>query len=241
MNPQFWWFLSRASGIVSWGLLSATIIWGVLLSTRLMRPVDRPAWLLDLHKWFAALSVAGVAIHLASLVADSYVEFGWRDLAVPMASKWQPGPVAWGVIATYLLIAVQVTSLAMRKLPRSLWRVVHLTSYAMFLMASVHAFAAGTDASNEFFLVFGVIIITLVIAMTGIRVLYATRNSAPDRSMARSRSPISSGTDHRGSPPVTRDAELANFRTPTPARTDRSPQQAGRSARTVPDPHRRGR
>lgn len=195
MNPQFWWFLSRASGIVSWGLLSATIVWGILLSTRLLRPVDRPAWLLDLHKWLAALSVAGVAIHLAGLVADNYVDFGWRELAVPMASEWQPGPVAWGVIATYLLVAVQATSLAMRKLPRRFWHVVHLTSYAMFVMSSVHAFAAGTDASNRFFLIFGVITITLVITMTGIRVLYATRKSQPERPAARTRPTVASGIE----------------------------------------------
>lgn len=186
MNPQFWWFLSRASGIVSWGLLSATIVWGILLSTRLMRPVDRPSWLLDLHKWFAALSVAGVAIHLAALVADSYVEFGWKELAVPMASQWQPGAVAWGVIATYLLIAVQLTSLAMKKLPRRFWHAIHLTSYVMFAMASVHSFAAGTDASNQYFLIFGVMIITLVLAMTIIRVIYATRKSKNDRPAPRS-------------------------------------------------------
>lgn len=186
MNPQFWWFLSRASGIVAWGLLCATIVWGVLLSTRLLRPVDRPAWLLDLHKWFAALSVIGVAVHLAGLVADSYVEFGWRELAVPMASEWQPGPVAWGVIATYLLIAVQLTSLAMRKLPRPFWRAIHLTSYAMFFMASVHSFAAGTDASNYYFLIFGVMIITLTVSVTVVRVIFATRQKKSDREPSRS-------------------------------------------------------
>lgn len=181
MNEQFWWFLSRASGIVAWGLLCATIVWGILLSTRLMRQVDRPAWLLDLHKWLAALSIAGVAIHLAALVADSYVEFGWRELAVPMASTWQPGAVAWGIIATYLLIMIQVTSLLMKKLPRRFWYLIHLTSYATFAMTSIHAFAAGTDASNDLFLIFGVMLVTLVIALTVVRMLYATRPAKPER------------------------------------------------------------
>ena len=175
MNEQFWWFLSRASGIVAWGLLCATIVWGILLSTRLMRQVDRPAWLLDLHKWFAALSIAGVAIHLAALVADSYVEFGWRELAIPMASTWRPGPVAWGIIATYFLIVIQLTSLLMKKLPRRFWYLIHLTSYVMFAMTSIHALAAGTDASNDLFLIFGAMLITLVIALTVVRVLYAMR------------------------------------------------------------------
>lgn len=196
MNSQFWWFLSRASGIVAWALLCATIVWGVLLSTRMLRQIDRPAWLLDLHKWFAALSVAGVAIHLGSLVADSYVEFGWRELSVPMASQWQPGAVAWGVIATYLLVAVQLTSLMMKKLPRKFWRLIHMTSYAMFAMASVHSFAAGTDAGNDLFQIFGAMVITLVVAVTVVRVIYAARPSKPERV----------GTRPRGSAAVTQES-----------------------------------
>ena len=188
MNEQFWWFLSRASGIVAWGLLCATIVWGILLSTRLMRQVDRPAWLLDLHKWFAALSIAGVAIHLAALVADSYVEFGWRELAIPMASTWRPGPVAWGIIATYFLIVIQLTSLLMKKLPRRFWYLIHLTSYVMFAMTSIHAFAAGTDASNDLFLIFGAMLITLVIALTVVRVLYAMRPAKHERNPGSPRS-----------------------------------------------------
>lgn len=191
MNPQFWWFLSRASGIVTWALLSATVIWGLLLSTRLLRKVDRPAWLLDLHKWFAALSVAGVAIHLVSLVADNYVDFGWKDLSIPMATNWKPGAVAWGVLATYLLVAVQGTSLAMKHLPRHVWRWIHLSSYAMFAMTSLHAFTAGTDASNQLFQVFGASLITLVGALTILRVMYAIRDSKPKSEPIQRRSPVS--------------------------------------------------
>lgn len=179
MNPQFWWFVSRASGIVAWALLCGAVMWGMFLSTRILRKIDRPAWLLDLHKWLAALSVIAVAIHLAGLVADSYVEFGWRELSVPMASTWEPGAVTWGILATYLLVAIQATSLVTRFLPRRLWRLVHLTSYAMFLMTTVHTFAAGTDASNDLFQVFGASLFTLVAALTVLRVMYAIRDRSP--------------------------------------------------------------
>jgi len=195
MNQQFWWFLSRASGIVAWALLCASIVWGVLLSTRLMRPHDRPAWLLDLHKWFAALAVFGAAIHMGALVADTYVDFGWRDLSIPMASEWKPGPVTWGVLATYLLVAVQLTSLLMRKLPRRIWHLIHLTSYLMFAMTSAHAFTSGTDASNDLFQIFAAMVITLVSTLTVVRVFYAVRSHDPDARSARP--PVSSTNDSR--------------------------------------------
>ena len=73
-NPQFWWHLSRASGIVTWGIFTATCLWGILLSTRMLKPYDRPAWLLDLHTWLGALTMFGIGIHMAAIVGDSYVD-----------------------------------------------------------------------------------------------------------------------------------------------------------------------
>ena len=53
-----------------------------------------------------------------------------------------------GVLALYLLIAVEVTSLLRRRLPKRLWRAVHLSSYVVYLSASVHFLTAGSDAVN---------------------------------------------------------------------------------------------
>jgi DMSO/TMAO reductase YedYZ heme-binding membrane subunit len=62
-----------------------------------------------------------------------------------MASTFRPGAVAWGIVATYLLVAVQVTSWLMRRLPRRLWHAVHLSSFGLFAMATVHGFQSGAD------------------------------------------------------------------------------------------------
>ena len=44
MNPQLWWYFARASGMVAAILLVASLVWGVLMATRALRPVDKPAW-----------------------------------------------------------------------------------------------------------------------------------------------------------------------------------------------------
>ncbi|HEX4981182.1 MAG TPA: ferric reductase-like transmembrane domain-containing protein [Ilumatobacteraceae bacterium] len=151
MNPQFWWYVTRASGIVAWLMLTASVIWGVILSTKAFPEQRRPAWILDLHRWLGGLTVSFVAIHLAALVADNFVHFTLIDLAVPFASDWKPGAVALGVIATWLLVAVELTSLAMRRLPKRVWRAIHLSSYAVFWLASIHAALAGTDRSQRLY------------------------------------------------------------------------------------------
>jgi predicted ferric reductase len=153
MNPQLWWYVARASGIVAWLLLSASVIWGILLASDAFPRYRRPAWILDLHRWLGGLTVAFVAVHLASLVADNYTHFDLAALAIPYASRWRPGAVALGVLAIWTLVAVEVTSLARRHLSRTVWRAIHLTSYVVFLLTSLHAAFAGTDATNRLYLV----------------------------------------------------------------------------------------
>lgn len=145
MNEQIWWHLTRSSGIVAWLALTASVIWGIVLSTKAFPQHRRPAWLLDLHRWLGALTISFVALHIAALVADSYVHFGLADVTIPLASDWKPGAVALGVVAAWILVAVQVSSLAMKRLSRRTWRGIHMTSYAVFWLSSMHGALAGTD------------------------------------------------------------------------------------------------
>ena len=145
MGAQFWWFVTRASGIVAWLMLTASVIWGVVLSTKAFPERRRPAWLLDLHRWLGGLAMTFLAIHLSALVADNYTHFGLADIAVPFVSSWKSGAVALGVVAAWLLVAVEVTSLAMKHLPRKVWRGIHLTSYGTFWLTSLHGAFAGSD------------------------------------------------------------------------------------------------
>jgi predicted ferric reductase len=148
VNEQLWWYVARSTGIVAWALVAAAVIWGLLLTTRLVGGRSAPRWLLDLHRFLGALAVIFTGLHLVGLVADSYTYFGPSDLLVPFASAWKPLPVALGVVAMYLLVAVEMSSLAMRRIPRRVWRWVHLTSFGSFWLASIHGILAGTDASN---------------------------------------------------------------------------------------------
>jgi methionine sulfoxide reductase heme-binding subunit len=145
MNPKIWWYLTRASGISAWLMLTASVVFGVVLATKAFPEQRRPAWLLDLHRWLGGLSMTFLAVHLAALVADSYAHFGLTDLTIPYASDWKPGAVALGVVAAWGLLAVEATSLMMRRLSRRVWRGIHLTSYAIFWLTSLHAAAAGSD------------------------------------------------------------------------------------------------
>ena len=188
MSEHLFWYLARATGIVSWALLSLSVLWGVVLSTRLLGRRATPAWLLDLHRFLGGTAVVFVALHLVGLVGDSYVHFGPSELLVPLASAWRPVAVAWGVVALYLLVAVEVTSLLRRRLPNRVWRRVHATSFAVWVLSTVHLFAAGTDAGNPVLQWSTLLLCVGVLFAVVVRVL----SPKPDR-RAPSRAPGTSG------------------------------------------------
>lgn len=151
MNPQVWWYVARSGGIVAWMLVTLSVGWGLFLSTKAVARATRPAPLLDLHRFFGGLSVVFTGVHVGGLVLDDYVHFGWMDILVPWAASWKPTAVAWGVIAFYFLVAVEMTSLFMKHLPRRLWRGVHRSSFALYPLATYHGIQAGTDTGNQWY------------------------------------------------------------------------------------------
>ncbi len=171
MSGSIAWYVARASGIVAWLMLTASVLWGIVLSTDLFRRWRRPAWLLDLHRWLGALTVGFVAIHLAGLVADTYVHFGVADLTLPFASAWKTGAVALGVVALWLLAAVEISSLLLRRLSRSTWHGIHLASYGVFWLTSLHAALAGTDAVRPLYQLTSALAVLAVVLATAYRVL----------------------------------------------------------------------
>ena len=188
MNPQVMWFVSRSSGIIAWGLVTLSVCWGLFVSTKAVAKASSPAWLLDFHRYVGGLSVLFTAIHLGGLVGDNYVYFGWAELFIPMASDWQPGAVAFGIVAFYLLITIELTSLAMKRMPRRLWRWVHRSSFILYFVATYHAIAAGTDSGNLWFRMAALASVNIVAFLTVVLILAARKAALTSRRPAVARS-----------------------------------------------------
>lgn len=213
MTSQLWWYLARSSGIVAWSLVAASVVWGLFLSTRILGTKPRPAWLLDLHRYLGGLALTFTGIHLVSLVLDSYVHFGLVQLLVPLTSSYRPGAVAWGIVGFYLLLAVELTSLARKRLSKRVWRATHLLSFPLFALSTIHGLLAGTDGTSR----------PLFAAMAGTSALVAVLTVA---SIDAHRT---KGT--RRTPAVARSAATV---APGAARAERQPALAGMAARSAP-------
>lgn len=191
LNEHVWWYLSRASGLVSWAALTVSCALGILLATRLLKPHDRPAWLLALHRHLSAIFIATLAVHLLGLVLDSYVTFSWREILIPGESAWESTGVALGVVAMYLALVVQGSSLLMKRIPRRVWRSIHLLAYLAFVLVSIHALWVGSDVRNLFFIITASCLSGALLLLVGVRVLYLKQPSRNTRTAGLATAPPS--------------------------------------------------
>ncbi|MGA1050811.1 MAG: ferric reductase-like transmembrane domain-containing protein [Ilumatobacteraceae bacterium] len=171
LNEKFWWYLARSSGIVAMVLLVASVVWGVLLATRALRPLDRPAWLLDLHRWLGGTALVMTGFHMLGLLLDGYIGYGFVQLLVPGTSEYRTMGVALGVVAFYVMVAVQATSYLRRRLSKKVWYAIHVSSYALVWVAAIHAGMSGTDTVNRAYQVLAILLSMIAVAATVIRIL----------------------------------------------------------------------
>jgi sulfoxide reductase heme-binding subunit YedZ len=232
MNSQLWWYSARAAGVVAWALVVASVIFGLALSRRFVaRP--RPAWVLDFHRYLGALAVVFTAIHVSSIGLDSYVSFGVAETFVPLQSTWHPAAVAWGIVAMYLLVAIEGTSLLQRHLPRRLWRAVHFLSFVLFGVVTLHALSAGTDTSGGLAYGLAWTSVGVVALLTGVRIVAAGRAGERDRRLPLS--PPRHSPNRRRTDSWSAAVDAAAARVEAAARAEQ-PERVATSATTVAAP-----
>src|SRR4051794_20087475 len=170
MSNETWWYLARAGGIIAWSLLALSVLWGLALSGRFLGPRPRPNWLLDLHRFVGGLAVVFTGVHVVALMADGYIHFGPLQVLVPFTSSFRPAAVAWGVLALYMLLAVEITSLLRKRLSKRAWRLTHFLSFPLFGLSTLHLLTAGTDSSRPLLQVAVVASLALIVAGTVVRI-----------------------------------------------------------------------
>jgi len=146
------WLAIRASGITTWGLLTAVVIWGILLKTQVLGRVASPMRLLDLHRWLGASALGFLFLHMALLLIDPSVHFTALQVLVPGLAPWQTLAVALGTIAFWLILPVSFLGRLRAKLglAGNRWfKRAHLLAYAAWPFATAHYVLAGTDALTQ--------------------------------------------------------------------------------------------
>ena len=139
------WYLTRATGLVSLILLSATVVLGTVASVGWTS--DRwPRFLSQsLHRNLSLFCIALIGVHVVTTVGDGYVPIGLADAVIPFRSPYRPIWVGLGAVAFDMLLAVAITSALRRRIGVAAWRGVHWLAYACWPIAVVHGLGSGSD------------------------------------------------------------------------------------------------
>lgn len=205
-DPHIWWYVTRASAILAWALMTLSTLWGVLLATRVLRKVDDAGKLQDLHRYLGGLGLVMAALHVVSLMLDGWLQFTPLEALVPLQTDYRPWPVALGILALYLVVAGYLSGLLRNRIPRAVWKGIHFANYAAVLLIAFHAGLTGTDVGSWWYLSVAVVLLGLTVLAIVLRLVLA---SAPARP-ASAASPASPGAASAPSPsPAPADAGTA--------------------------------
>ena len=164
------WYAARAAGVVAYVLLTCVVSLGLTMSSK--RTMQRwPRFALeDVHRFGGILVGVFVAIHVVTIAIDSYLRFSVAAIVVPFVTTYRPLWTALGIVAAELLLALAVTNrLRNRRLSYDTWRRLHYANFAVFVAATLHGLAAGTDRGTWWLLALQTVAIVVVAGLTASR------------------------------------------------------------------------
>ncbi len=148
-TPQAYWYISRACAFVAFGLFWLSMLAGLGITTRLARFWPSMPGSFELHRFTALLGLGFAAIHALVLLGDQYIGYTLGQILVPfMSSNYQPVWVGFGQLALYMLGVVAFSFYVKDRLGTRAWRMLHMLSFALFVLTIAHGLGSGTDSAT---------------------------------------------------------------------------------------------
>lgn len=142
------WISSRLLGFLAYFALAGSVVYGLLLSTRLLDAIAHRPISFALHQDLASVGLGLAGIHGALLGLDRVVPTSLYQLAVPFATTYRPVWVGLGQVAFWITVAVVASFYLRRRIGQRAWRLLHYATFAAFIGASAHGLGAGTDSAG---------------------------------------------------------------------------------------------
>jgi hypothetical protein len=173
MTGALTWDLARASGLVAFLLLTASVSIGIALSlgwrtTRWNRFVTN-----EVHRFVTLLSLLFLVLHGVAIVVDPFIKMSVTDVLIPFTTTYRPLWVGLGILGGYLVAAVYFSERVRSRIGYAWWRRFHGLAFGAFLMTLLHGIATGSDTSAPWALALYGGSALLVAVLLGLRLLPA--------------------------------------------------------------------
>ena len=142
------WIFERLFAFLAYGALAGSVIYGLLLSTKILDAIAHRPITFTLHQDLASLGVGLAAVHGMLLTLDKSVPFSVGQVVVPGLAPYAPLWVGVGQVAFYLMAAVLASFYLRRRIGQRAWRLFHYLTFFAFIGATAHGLGAGTDSAT---------------------------------------------------------------------------------------------
>lgn len=142
------WLVERMAGFLAYFALAGSVVYGLLLSTRILDAIAHRPITFNLHQDLASAGLGLAGVHGVLLGLDKTVPFSLTQIAVPGLAPYAPLGVAAGQIAFYLTAIVIASFYVRRTIGQRTWRLLHYLTFFAFVGATAHGLAVGTDSGS---------------------------------------------------------------------------------------------
>lgn len=166
-DPKVFWYLSRGSAVVSYLFLWASMVFGLLLSSRTAKFWPGGFAANDLHQFLSIAGLTAGLFHGLILIGDHYMNITLVQVFLPFASPdYRPEWVGIGQIMFYLWGAIVISFYLRKRIGTKAWRFIHYIGFLTFAGALVHGVTSGTDTGSPW--------MTVIYWVSGASVLFMT-------------------------------------------------------------------
>jgi len=178
------WFATRVTAFLSYLAIAGSVVYGLLLSTKILDAIAHRPVTYALHQDLAAIGLGLAGIHAVLLGLDSTVPFSFVQILVPFAAPFRPIWVGIGQLALYVTAIVIASFYARRRIGQRAWRLLHYTTFLAFVGATAHGILAGTDTATPWAFWIYVTATVSVVFLTTYRVVVSVAASRERRAAA---------------------------------------------------------
>jgi predicted ferric reductase len=172
------WYATRAAGLVTLLLLTASVLLGVMTAGRFSSERWPRFLTTGLHRNLSLVAAVFLAVHVGTTLIDTYVSIPVAAAFVPFISSYKTFWLGLGAIAADLLIVLVTTSLVRNRLGHRSWRLVHWAAYACWPIGLAHGLGIGTDRDKVWVFAMTIACAAAVAAATTWRLVTTVRAGA---------------------------------------------------------------
>jgi predicted ferric reductase len=179
------WVATRIVAFLSYFAIAGSVIYGLLLSTKILDAIAHRPVTFALHQDLAAIGLGLAGVHVVLLGLDATQPFGLAQMLVPFAASYRPAWVGLGQLSLYLVAIVTASFYMRRRIGQRSWRVLHYVTFLAFASTTAHGILTGTDTGEPWAWWTYVVATTLVVFLTAYRITDAVASRRERRGAPR--------------------------------------------------------